>query len=96
MVIKCVTFENKVKRICKTATQLHNNDAVSSLQVVAFFMETVFTDVLSQLHPSHPLLHPTPLLPRADPRHGQILQQGMCLSALVSLSFYVCLLWKYT
>lgn len=92
MVIKCVTYENKANRICKTATQLHNNDTVSCLQVVAFFMDTVFTDVLSQLHPFHPLLHPTPLLPQAGPKHGQILQQGMCLSVLVSHAIYVCLL----
>lgn len=36
MVIKCVTYENKAKRICKSAMQLHNNDAVSCLQVATF------------------------------------------------------------
>jgi len=57
-----------------------------------FCMATVFTDVLSQLHLCHPLLHPTPLLPQAVPEHGQILQQGMCFIVRVSLAFYVRLL----
>ena len=73
MVIKCVTYENKAKRICKTDMELHSNDAVFCLQVVAFFTKVVFTDVLSQLHPCHPLLRPTPLLPLAAPEHGQTL-----------------------
>ena len=61
-----------------------------------FFTETVFTDVSSQLHPCHPLLHPTPLLPQAVPKHGQILQQGICLIMHVSLVFYVHSLYIYT
>lgn len=71
--IKYVTTENKAKRICETATQLCSNSELSCLQVVASYTKMVFTDVLSQLHLCHPLLHPAPLLPLAVPKHGQTL-----------------------